>query len=304
MSKTSKRRGLGRGLDALLAAGSRPQTEAVEPTAELSPGDGRLSDIPIEQLERGRYQPRRDMQEEALHELASSIRAQGVMQPIVVRPVGPDRFEIIAGERRWRASQLAGLDKIPALIRDVPDEAAIAMALIENLQREDLNPIEEAVALKRLQDEFGLTQQEVADAVGKSRAAVANALRLLNLATDVRIMLERGDLEMGHARCLLPLQEPAQSELARKIVARGLSVRQAEALVRAATAEAETQASTKSPALSRDLLALQEGLSDKIGVPVEVQQTAKGGGRLVLRYTNLDELEGILSHLGYKPNAL
>ena len=236
------------------------------------------------------------MNDDSLAELAASIRAQGVMQPIVVRPVEPEGFEIIAGERRWRASQLAGLHTVPAVIRRVSDEAAIAMALIENLQREDLNPLEEAVALKRLQDEFELTHQQVADAVGKSRTAVSNAMRLLQLAPDVAIMLERGDLEMGHARCLLSLEAEVQIDLARRIVARGLSVRQAEALVKTAqSGPVERQP----PAAVPDVSALEESLSEKIGVPVEVQQSAKGAGRLVLRYTSLDELDGILAHLGY-----
>lgn len=306
MTKNTKRKGLGRGLDALLGAGSAAKpADAVKSALQAglqesagSVSEGGLMEIPVEFLQRGKYQPRRDMQQEALQELADSIRVQGVMQPIVVRPVGDKRYEIIAGERRWRATQLAGLDKIPAVVRDVSDEAAIAMALIENLQREDLNPVEEAVALKRLQDEFGLTHQEIAEAVGKSRAAVSNALRLLNLTPDVCTMLERGDLEMGHARCLLPLSPQDQQIVARRIVAKGLSVRQAEALVRSLQTEKESSVERKS--VSADLAALQEGLSEKIGVPVLVQHTAKGGGRLVLKYNSLDELDGILNHLGYR----
>lgn len=308
MTKTTKRKGLGRGLDALLSAGAKqagagtaesqanPVNSANMPVVDAGPKDGRLLDIPIEFLQRGKYQPRRDMHEESLQELADSIKAQGVMQPIVVRPVGDDRYEIIAGERRWRATQLAGLDTIPAVIRDVSDEAAIAMALIENIQREDLNPVEEAVALKRLQDEFELTHQEVAEAVGKSRAAVSNILRLLNLCLDVRTMLERGDIEMGHARCLLSLSSDQQRNLARHIVAKGLSVRQAESLVRN-TLEAKKPNPDKS--VSADIEKLEEGLSEKIGVPVSVQHSAKGSGKLVLKYNNLDELDGILSHLNY-----
>lgn len=301
MNKT-KRKGLGRGLDALLganrnSAADTPVTSATMPIANAGPQDGQMLEIPVEFLQRGKYQPRRDMQDEALQELAESIKAQGVMQPIVIRPLGPNRFEIIAGERRWRACQLAGLEKIPAIVRDVPDEAAVAMALIENIQREDLNAVEEAVALKRLQDEFSLTHQEVADAVGKSRTAVSNILRLLNLCQDVRTMLERGDLEMGHARCLLSLGEDQQRLLARQIVARGLSVRQAEALVRHVLEDrpkAETQPSA-------DIARLQERLSEQIGVPVSVQHGAKGAGKLVLKYNSLDELDGILSHLKYQP---
>ncbi len=309
MSKTTKRKGLGRGLDALLGAGSAGKPagavkSALKQPAEPAPADtiadGSLLELPIEYLQRGKFQPRREMQQEALQELADSIKAQGVMQPIVVRPLGEGRYEIIAGERRWRASQLAGLEKIPAMVRDVSDEAAIAMALIENIQREDLNPVEEAIALKRLQDEFELTHQEVADAVGKSRAAVSNSLRLLNLSPDVCTMLERGDLEMGHARCLLTLSAEDQQVIARRIVAKGLSVRQAEALVRSLQSE-KSAAPNRDKKPTADLSALQEGLSEKIGVPVLVQHTAKGGGKLVLKYNSLDELDGILVHLGYQP---
>lgn len=310
MNKTSKRKGLGRGLDALLGANNRatPAADGNEapasgisatvPVVNAGPRDGQMVDVPVEFLQRGKYQPRREMQDEALQELAESIKAQGVMQPIVIRPIDTDRYEIIAGERRWRACQLAGLEKIPAIIRDVPDEAAVAMALIENIQREDLNVVEEAVALKRLQDEFTLTHQEVADAVGKSRTAVSNILRLLNLCGEVRTMLERGDLEMGHARCLLSLAEDQQRLLARQIVAKGLSVRQAEALVRSAQEEQKAQ---KTPVrVSADIEKLQEGLSEHIGVPVMVQHGAKGAGRLVLKYSSLDELDGILNHLNFQ----
>lgn len=310
MSRTTKRKGLGRGLDALLGAGqnggnnsgsSTSFNAADMPVADAGPVDGRLEDLPVEFLQRGKYQPRRDIQQEALQELADSIKAQGVMQPIVVRPVGDQRYEIIAGERRWRACQLAGLHTIPAVIRDVNDEAAIAMALIENIQREDLNPVEEAMSLKRLQDEFELTHQEVADAVGKSRTAVSNILRLLNLTPEVRTMLERGDLEMGHARCLLTLPEDQQRTLARQIVARGLSVRQAEALVRSNQAAAPSPEETEKP--NGDIERLQEGLSEHIGVPVSVQHSAKGAGKLVLKYNSLDELDGILNHLNYSLNS-
>lgn len=303
MSKT-KRKGLGRGLDALLggnrtaaAPADTPVNSATMPVANAGPQDGQMLEIPVEYLQRGKYQPRRDMQDEALQELAESIKAQGVMQPIVIRPLAANRYEIIAGERRWRACQIAGLEKIPAIVRDVPDEAAVAMALIENIQREDLNAVEEAAALKRLQDEFSLTHQEVADAVGKSRTAVSNILRLLNLCPDVRTMLERGDLEMGHARCLLSLGEDQQRLLARQIVAKGLSVRQAEALVRH-TSEEKPKTEIKP---SADITRLQDRLSEQIGVPVMVQHNAKGAGKLVLKYSSLDELDGILSHLKYQP---
>jgi ParB family transcriptional regulator, chromosome partitioning protein len=309
----TKRKGLGRGLDALLGGANRnnpsnknaattgetPIDSATMPVVNAGPQDGQMLDIPVEYLQRGKYQPRRDMQEEALQELAESIKTQGVMQPIVIRPIGDQRYEIIAGERRWRASQLAGLEKIPAIIRDVPDEAAIAMALIENIQREDLNVVEEAVALKRLQDEFNLTHQEVADAVGKSRTAVSNILRLLNLAKDVRTLLERGDLEMGHARCLLSLNEDQQRMLARQIVAKGLSVRQAEGLVRQ-TLENQQKTANTTARPNTDIVKLQEGLAEQIGVPVTVQHSAKGAGKLIFKYNNLDELDGILHHLNYR----
>jgi ParB family transcriptional regulator, chromosome partitioning protein len=315
MSKSNKR--LGRGLDALLGSVNRSATSpatnatpqettalidsATLPVPNAGPKDGMMVDIPIEYLQRGKYQPRRDMQEEALQELAESIKTQGVMQPIVIRPIGEHRYEIIAGERRWRASQLAGKEKIPAIIRDVPDEAAIAMALIENIQREDLNVVEEALALKRLQDEFKLTHQEVADTVGKSRTAVSNILRLLNLTPDVRTMLERGDLEMGHARCLLSLPEDRQKMLARHIVDKRLSVRQAEALTKQPdTLPSSTQAA-KSVQTNNDISKLQEQLSEQVGVPVSIQHTSKGAGKLILKYTNLDELDGILNHLNYRP---
>src|SRR5690606_6444363 len=239
--------------------------------------DGRLAHIPVEFCQRGKYQPRRDMHPEQLEELAESIKAQGVMQPIVVRQIGPDRYEIIAGERRWRATQLAGVDTIPAVIRDVTDEAAIAMALIENIQREDLNPIEEAVALKRLQDEFGLTQQEVADAVGKSRTTVTNLLRLIQLTGEVRTMLEHGDLEMGHARAMLTLTEEQQVEVARAIVAKGLSVRQTEALVRRIQAAKPQPQEPVRP--DPDLMRLQTDLSDTLGAVVKIDHNAKGKGR-------------------------
>ncbi len=303
----TKRKGLGRGLDALLGAGKPlPSGDAAgNVDTPNTPADGHLTEIPVEFIQRGKYQPRRDMHTEALEELAASIKAQGVMQPIVVRPIGTEngatRYEIIAGERRWRATQLAGMDKIPAVVRDVPDEAAIAMALIENIQREDLNPVEEAVALKRLQDEFDLTHQEVADAVGKSRTTVTNLLRLIALADDVKIMLEHGDLEMGHARSLLTLDELDQREVARQVVARGLSVRQTEALVRKIQQEQTKAVPAQAP--SPDVRHLEEGLAEHIGVPVQLQQSAKGKGKLVLSYNSLDELDGILAHLHYKPNA-
>ena len=231
---SGKKRHLGRGLDALLGAAAQAQPAGAEPAPGTGPAhsDNLLKELAVDLIQRGKYQPRKDMDQESLQELANSIKAQGVMQPIVVRPVSDRKYEIVAGERRWRATQLAGLDSIPAVVRDVPDEAAIAMALIENIQREDLNPIEEAVALQRLQQEFELTQQEVADAVGKSRSTVTNLLRLTTLQEDVRRLVEHGDLEMGHARALLALEGGDQSHAASQVVGKGMSVRQTESLVR------------------------------------------------------------------------
>ncbi len=297
---SGKKKHLGRGLDALLGAsrpapaGEAPEAAGTGTTASTAEG-APLRELPVDLVQRGKYQPRRDIDPESLQELADSIRAQGVMQPIVVRPVSSSRFEIIAGERRWRATQLAGLDTIPAVVRDVSDEAAIAMALIENIQREDLNPIEEAVALQRLQQEFELTQQEVAEAVGKSRSTVANILRLMSLQEDVRRLVEHGDLEMGHARALLALEGAEQSRTARSVVSKGLSVRQTEALVR------RVQASKDRPEtenrLDPDIRHLQDDLSRRLGTRVQIHHGARGKGRLVLAYNSLDELDGILSHI-------
>ena len=219
------------------------------------------------------------------------------MQPIVVRPLSENRYEIIAGERRWRAAQIAGLSEVPVLIRDVDDNAAIAMALIENIQREDLNPIEEAIALSRLQKEFELTQQEVAEAVGKSRAAVANTLRLMSLGDEVKKLLEYGDLEMGHARALLPLQEMEQLETARAVVARGLSVRQTEALVRRIQQEKEQGKKNKQKKIDPDIKRLEDDLTDRVGAKVAIQHNAKGKGKVVISYNSLDELDGVLTHI-------
>lgn len=296
---TAKRK-LGRGLDALLggaAAKNAPVTSADASAATIRQDrDGDLRNIPIDLIQRGKYQPRTDMHEEALQDLASSIKTQGVMQPIVVRPISDTRYEIIAGERRWRATQIAGLDSIPAIVKPVSDESAIAMALIENIQREDLNPMEEALALKRLQDEFELTQQEVADAVGKSRATVTNLLRLISLNPDVRLMLERGDLEMGHARALLSLSDGRQSEAAKVVVGKGLSVRQTEALARRLLAE-EGKIKPAPVVSDPDIRSLQESLSEKLGAAVQIQHGPKGAGKLTLKYNSLDELEGILAHI-------
>jgi ParB family chromosome partitioning protein len=292
----AKRRSLGKGLDALLAGSQRSSDAEVTPetTDRVHNENDVLRELPVDLIQRGQYQPRRDFDPEALAELAESIKAQGVMQPIIVRPVAADKFEIIAGERRWRAVQLAGLDRIPALVREVNDDAAVAMALIENIQREDLNPIEEAVALERLQAEFQLTQQQIADAVGKSRSAVANLLRLMTLEPDVRRMLERRELDMGHARCLLSLGPEHQLQAARHVVSRGLSVRQAEALVRKLQAPAKPSSSR---ALDPDIRRLQDELSQKLGSPVQLQHSSGGKGKVVISYTSLDELDGILALL-------
>jgi ParB family chromosome partitioning protein len=254
-----------------------------------------LHQLPLDVIQRGKYQPRRDFDPATLDELAHSIRTQGVMQPIVVRPIGSGRYEIIAGERRWRASQQAGLEKIPALVRDVSDEAAIAMALIENIQREDLNPIEEAVALQRLQQEFQLTQQQVADAVGKSRVTISNLLRLIALPEEIKTLLSHGDLEMGHARALLGLPAEQQVEGARHVVARGLTVRQTEALVRQWLSSPE--GSKAEPKSDPDIVRLEQRLAERLGSPVQIKHGEKGKGQLVIRYNSLDELQGVLAHI-------
>ncbi len=257
--------------------------------------DSAFKELPVDLIQSGKYQPRREIEPESLRELADSIIAQGLMQPIVVRPISDRKYEIIAGERRWRATQLAGLDVIPAVIREVSDQAAIAMALIENIQREDLNPIEEAASLQRLQREFELTQQEVATAVGKSRSTVANMLRLMTLQEDVRRLLEHGDLEMGHARALLGLEGSDQSQAARTVVGKGLTVRQTEALVRNWSAKKTQPASDAS--VDPNIRHLQDDLSQRLGAKVKIQNSAKGKGKLVLHYNSLDELDGILSHI-------
>ncbi len=287
----ARKKGLGRGLDALLGA----QAGASQNLADDVNKVGKLQELPVDVIHRGRYQPRRDMDPEALSELAASIKQQGVMQPIVVRPIGPEKYEIIAGERRWRACQLAGLHSIPVVIKDVADEAAIAMALIENIQREDLNPIEEAASLQRLLQEFDLTQQQVADAVGKSRSTVTNLLRLMTLRDDVRILLEHGDIEMGHGRALLGLPTELQSQAAAKVVARGLSVRQTESLVRALQKPKVGQPPVESG--DGDVKQLEQQLGETLGAKVSIQNTKKGKGRLVVTYNSLDELDGILAHI-------
>ena len=300
---SAKKRGLGRGLDALLSS-SKPTpsaskeqdtsnvTEAVKNAA--GPNNSELQKLPIEFLHSGKYQPRKDMSEEALEELASSIRSQGIIQPIVVRPIAQNSFEIIAGERRWRAAQIAKLETVPCIIKDVPDEAAVAIALIENIQREDLNAMEEAVALNRLLNEFELTHQQVADAVGKSRTTVTNLLRLNNLNSDVKILLEHGDIEMGHARCLLALEGEAQSDAARLAVAKALTVRETEKLVRSILEPVPAkEIAEKDP----DVKQLEQQLAENLGAKVEINYNKKGKGKLVISYTNLDELDGILNRI-------
>ncbi|MBW8454991.1 MAG: ParB/RepB/Spo0J family partition protein [Pseudomonas sp.] len=287
----TKKRGLGRGLDALLGGASVSAMQ--EEAAKVDTRE--LQQLPLELVQRGKYQPRRDMDPQALEELAQSIRNHGVMQPIVVRPVEGGRYEIIAGERRWRASQQAGLERVPALVREVPDEAAIAMALIENIQREDLNPIEEAVALQRLQQEFQLTQQQVADAVGKSRVSVSNLLRLIALPEEIKTLLSHGDLEMGHARALLGLPADQQIEGARHVVARGLTVRQTEALVRQwLSSKEKPKAEVR---VDPDISRLEQRLAERLGSPVQIKHGHKGKGQLVIRYSSLDELQGVLAHI-------
>lgn len=298
----TKRKGLGKGLSHLIGHNVSEAIAAATGDSLQTVDNSMLRQLPIESLGPGRYQPRRDFPPESMQELAESIRVQGVVQPIVVRPIGANgvqKFEIIAGERRWRAAQLAELERIPALVRDIPDEAAIAMALIENIQREDLNPLEEAAALKRLQDEFQLTQQEVAKAVGKSRTTITNLLRLLTLNKDVRIFLERGELELGHGKILLGLSGSNQSEAARTVVERGLTVRQTEALVRRLQ-QASQSSKMEKVAPDPNIRRLSERLAEKVGVPVSIHHSEKGAGKLVLKYNSLDELDGILTHLGYR----
>jgi ParB family chromosome partitioning protein len=291
-----KKRGLGKGLEALLGASAA--ASAAGPGTDGESGgrqDGDLLVLPVDVIQRGKYQPRIDMRPDTLQELADSIRAQGVVQPIVVRPMAQKgRYEIIAGERRWRAAQMAGLHEIPAVVRDVPDQAAMAMALIENIQREELNPMEEARALHRLIEEFGLTHQQAADAVGRSRVAVSNLLRLLGLNPDVRKLAENGDLEMGHARALLAIEGDAQSEAARTVVNKGLSVRETERLVKQ-WLEGKPDKPAKRP--DPDVQRLERDLGERLGASVAIQYGPKGKGKLIIQYNSLDELDGILAHI-------
>lgn len=279
-----KLKGLGRGLDALLAGN----------TGE-SGNSGELRTLDVGLLQPGKYQPRTRMDPGSLEELAESIKSQGIMQPIIVRSVGGGRFEIIAGERRWRAAQLAGLSEVPTLVRDIPDDAALAMSLIENIQREDLNPLEEAAGVQRLIDEFGMTHEQAANAIGRSRSATTNLLRLLQLAEPVQEQLVTGDLDMGHARALLSLPKADQIALANRVVAQGLTVRDTEKLVaRGGLAEQGGKAKAEP---SRDLARLEEELSDIVGAPVSIAANARGAGKLVIRFNDLDQLDGLIARL-------
>ncbi len=278
-----KLKGLGRGLDALLAANQDDEAEK-----------GELQALATEALQPGKYQPRTRMDPGSLEELAASIKAQGVMQPILVRPIGDDSYEIIAGERRWRAAQIAGLAEVPCLVREIPDEAALAMSLIENIQREDLNPLEEAGGIQRLIDEFAMTHQQAADAVGRSRPAASNLLRLLNLARPVQELLMAGDIDMGHARALLPLDGASQIQLANVVAARQLSVRDTERLVQQTLNPRPKKAAAP---IDRDLLRLEEEVADSIGATVKIKASRKGAGEISIRFGSLDQLDGLLGRL-------
>ncbi|MBK1619906.1 chromosome partitioning protein ParB [Lamprobacter modestohalophilus] len=306
----AKKKGLGRGLDALLGGAresalpeSLPESDAeltpVMAEALIAPVVGEaVRELPLDQIQRGRYQPRRDFDEERLRELADSIAAQGVIQPIVVRSVEPGRYEIVAGERRWRASQQAGLERIPVVVRDVTEQAALAIALIENIQRDDLHPLEEAGALRRLLDEFGLSHLQVAEAVGKSRSTVTNLLRLLELEDEVKTLLDDRRLEMGHARALLGLRGEQQIKAARQVVMQGLSVRDTERLIRRLQTDADDPpVSHTEPAPDPNIRQLQDALAERLGARVAIKHGSKGTGRLVINYNSLDELDGILAHI-------
>ena len=291
----TKRQSLGKGLDALLGFAEDVDASQGMGNEGTQLGDGKLQQIPVEFLQRGQYQPRRDFNADSLQELADSISSQGLIQPIVVRALDQGNYEIIAGERRWRAAQLAGVDQIPAIVREISDQATIAMALIENIQREDLNPVEESQALIRLQNEFNLTQQQVAEAVGKSRSSVTNLMRLAALQSLVQQQLERGDIELGHAKCLLALEGDLQIQAARTVASEGLTVRQTEVLIKKLQSpDVQKKATTTA---SQDILNLQQQLSEKLGAAVKIQHGAKGSGKLTIGYNSVDELDGILNHI-------
>lgn len=285
----NKKRGLGRGLDALLGIG------AEKPTPDESRGDA-LRMLPVDLIQRGKYQPRLSIRPEALQELADSIKAQGLIQPVLVRPLGEGgRYELIAGERRWRAAQLAGLSELPAIVRAIPDRTVMSVAIIENIQREQLTPLEEAQALQRLLSEFGMTHQEVAEAIGRSRAAVTNLLRLLELGPEARRLLEEGALEMGHARTLLAVRGAEQARLARLVAERALTVRATERLVRQSLEGGQGARPTPRP--DANVQKLEADLGERLGAAVSIKHGRKGKGELVIRYNSLDELDGILAHI-------
>jgi len=294
----TKKKRLGRGLDALL---SKPVSETAAVTGAHDDAEGLLY-VPVDLLQRGQYQPRVDMRQDTLEELAKSIKVQGVVQPIVARRIQKtgktQRYEIVAGERRWRAAQMAGLQDIPTIVRDIPDESAIAMALIENIQRENLNPLEEARALDRLIREFDLTHQEGADAVGRSRASVSNLLRLLDLSDKVSSMLETRQIEMGHARALLSITDKTQQfDAARQVVKKGMSVRETEQLVRHMLSGDGNKTQAPADSKDNDIRRLEKDITDRLGAKVRIDHTKKGSGKLVISYNSLDELDGILRHI-------
>ena len=294
----TKKKRLGRGLDALL---SKPVSETAAVTGAHDDAEGLLY-VPVDLLQRGQYQPRVDMRQDTLEELAKSIQVQGVVQPIVARRMQKtgktQRYEIVAGERRWRAAQMAGLQDIPTIVRDIPDESAIAMALIENIQRENLNPLEEARALDRLIREFDLTHQEGADAVGRSRASVSNLLRLLDLSDKVSSMLETRQIEMGHARALLSITDKTQQfDAARQVVKKGMSVRETEQLVRHMLSGDGNKTQAPADSKDNDIRRLEKDITDRLGAKVRIDHTKKGSGKLVISYNSLDELDGILKHI-------
>ncbi len=291
----SKKRGLGKGLDALLSTSHAASSKQANTNEAASNSGEELKMIALDLLQPGKYQPRKDMSPEALEELAESIRTQGVIQPIVVRQVSDKNYEIIAGERRWRASQLAKQDKVPCIIKQVPDEAAGVIALIENIQREDLNAMEEAIALNRLIEEFDLTHQQTADAVGKSRATVSNLLRLNGLEEPVKRMLEYGDIDMGHARALLAVSGEQQVTLARVVIAKELTVRETERLVNKTLNQPEI---LEKPVKDQDVVRLESQLIEKLGAKVTISHNKKGKGKMVINYQNLAELDGIIGKIG------
>ncbi len=287
----SKKKSLGRGLDALLNGSQN------RPSTDVNSDNGTQLSLPVEKLKRGKFQPRKEFNKQKLTELADSISEQGIVQPIVVRESENGLFEIIAGERRWRAAQLAGLAEVPVFVKKVDDRSAMAMALIENIQRDNLNALEEASALNRLVEKFGLTHQQVAKAVGKSRAMISNLIRLLELSGEVKKLLEKGLLEMGHARAILPLKASLQRSVANQVVKKGLSVRETEALVRGLTDEKSTHSAKKTRSIDPDVRRLNQKLSNRLGAKVVIRSSKGGKGKIEISYNSLDELEGILKHI-------